>query len=189
MSVKAELLDKLLDAQQSKTRAQSPLKSGSRPSRFSRIPYYLKKDLPDRRFLAVRLDIHKRNIDNLIPDTSFFESMIQDQFKRSSAKKKRRRHKYQNIYKLKQQQYQNFFTNGEVEFKRENLVLENENSSLSDAEEKLKAWRYSLSSKKIRPNHENRKSVDFERSYLVREAQSRFSEISMKHRPKTTYRN
>lgn len=126
MSVKHTKLTE--NPEKSHKNSESFLIKRANRAKFSRVPFYLKKDLPDQRFLAMRLDIHKRNLDNIVPDSSFFDPMIDHEFKHSSHKKKRKT-RFLNIFNRKQKEYREQFTSGHVEFKKENLYMENSNLS------------------------------------------------------------
>ena len=77
------------------------------------MPYYLKDNLPDHRFLEFRLFIHNRKVNEVQHDLKFFESM----YSSSHPKKTFRNfsaYKRNSIYNKKKKKYIDTFTNGDV---------------------------------------------------------------------------
>lgn len=44
--------------------------------RRTNVPFYLLKDHPEKKMLPIKLDIHKRITDELVPESSFFNSIV-----------------------------------------------------------------------------------------------------------------
>jgi len=112
------------------------------------VPYYLKQNLPDKRFLGLRLEIHKRSSTSMLPDRSYWEPFIQREFKKSSRKPKKSRGSSVTFEK-KQKLYERKFTEG-VDIKRDKTTHSSKEIQLK----KLNKIRENLSRKS------NRKSVD-----------------------------
>jgi hypothetical protein len=76
------------------------------------IPYYLKKGLPDERFLEFRLFIHNRKANDVQHDIKYFEPMIRYKKKQNKSFSEYRE---DSAFKQKKKKYMEYFTNGSVD--------------------------------------------------------------------------
>ena len=77
------------------------------------IPFYLKNELPDHRFLEFRLFIHNRKVNEVQHDLGYFESMFNSNYCKKKSKSFSA-YKRNGIFTKKKRQYLENFTSGNV---------------------------------------------------------------------------
>jgi hypothetical protein len=99
------------------------------------IPFYLKKEMPDHRFLDFRLFIHNRKVNEVQHDLKYFEPMLNSYYSKKTSKSASS-YKKSNVFNAKKQEYIEKFTNGKVNI--ETFIEKEESSSLKKYFNKLR---------------------------------------------------
>lgn len=151
------------------------------------IPSYLKKGLPDQRFLDFRLFIHNRKVNEVQHDLKFFEPMLNINYQKK-RQKSLSEYKQNKLYKMKKQQYQELFTNGQVDI---------EINKISNSFESLKKKFHGLNSRqaarlnnlmeKVQKKKKKQLEMNMQRPRTSTVFSSRLS-VAMKSRVGTSFR-